>query len=58
MSNLARDFARLAARRDLEGATKENFEYLKDIALRMFDQNVALQEMLEQYMRESLGLEN
>jgi hypothetical protein len=54
MSNLARDFQNIVARKQLEAITERNFESLKDITLSLYDQNLALKEMLEQLMKESL----
>lgn len=58
MSNLARDFQNVLARKQLEALTRESFETLKDISLSLYDQNLALKEMLEKLMKESLiGIE-
>lgn len=58
MNNLARDFQNVLARKQLEALTRENFEILKDISLSLYDQNLALKEMLEKLMKESLiGIE-
>lgn len=54
MSNLARDFARLNNKRAIESATERDFITLKSIALSLFEQNITLQEMLEQMMKEKL----
>ena len=54
MSNLARDFQNTVARKQLESATKESFEDLKKITITLYDQNLALKEMLERLMKESL----
>lgn len=54
MSNLARDFQNIVARKQLEAITERNFESLKTITLSLYDQNLALKEMLEQLMKESL----
>ena len=54
MSNLARDFQNTVARKQLESATRESFEDLKKITLTLYDQNLALKEMLERLMKESL----
>ena len=54
MSNLARDFQNTVARKQLESATKESFEDLKKITLTLYDQNLALKDMLEKLMKESL----
>ena len=54
MSNLARDFQNTVARKQLESVTEESFEELKNITLTLYDQNLALKEMLEQLMKESL----
>ena len=54
MNNLARDFQKVLARKQLEAITKENFNELKDIALSLYDQNLMLKEMLEKLMRENL----
>ena len=54
MSNLARDFQNTVARKQLESATERNFKELKDITLTLYDQNLALKEMLEKLMKESL----
>lgn len=54
MNNLARDFARLNSKRAIESATEREFIALKNITLSLFEQNIHLQEMLEQYMREKL----
>lgn len=54
MSNLARDFQNIVARKQLESATKESFEDLKNITLTLYDQNLALKDMLEKLMKESL----
>jgi hypothetical protein len=59
--NLARDFKKELskrekelARREIENVTKDRFEELKKLALEMFDQNCALQEIAEKAMKESL----
>ena len=52
--NLARDFQNVLARKQLESLNRENFETLKDITLSLYDQNLALKEMLEKLMKESL----
>ena len=54
MSNLARDFQNIVVRKQLESITERNFEELKDMTLSLYDQNLALKEMLEQLMKESL----
>lgn len=54
MSNLARDFQNVLARKQLESVTRENFNELKNITLSLYDQNLALKEMLEKLMKESL----
>lgn len=52
--NLARNFQRMLARREIENVTVAQFETLKQIALEMFDQNCALQEIAEGVMRDNL----
>ena len=52
--NLARNFQRMLARREIENVTPAQFEKLKQIALEMFDQNCVLQEIAEKVMKESL----
>jgi len=52
--NLARDFQRMLARREIENVTPAQFEKLKQIALEIFDQNCALQEIAENTMKQSL----
>lgn len=52
--NLARNFQRMLARREIENVTPAQFEKLKQLALEMFDQNCVLQEMAEKLMKESL----
>lgn len=54
MDNLARDFQRMLARREIENVTPSQFEKLKQIALEIFDQNCMLQEIAENTMKESL----
>ena len=54
MSNLARDFQNVLARKQLEAITERNFKELKSITLNLYDQNLALKEMLEKLMKESL----
>ena len=54
MSNLARDFQNVLARKQLESVTERNFKELKNITLNLYDQNLALKEMLEKLMKESL----
>ena len=54
MSNLARDFQNIRARKQLEAITKENFNELKDIAFSLYDQNLMLKEILDRLMRENL----
>lgn len=52
--NLARNFQRVLARREIESVTPAQFETLKQIALKMFDQNCALQDICEGAMRDNL----
>lgn len=52
--NLARNFQRMLARREIENVSPAQFEKLKQLALEMFDQNCVLQEMAERVMKESL----
>ena len=54
MSNLARDFQNTVVRKQLEAITERNFKELKSITLNLYDQNLALKEMLEKLMKESL----
>ena len=54
MSNLARDFQNTVARKQLDSVTERNFKELKVITLTLYDQNLALKEMLEKLMKESL----
>lgn len=56
MTNLAREFARHNARKEIENVTSERFEQLKKWALLLFDQNVMLQSMAEDFMAERLGI--
>lgn len=56
MTNLAREFTRHNARKELENVTPQQFEQLKKWALLLFDQNVLLQGMTEDFMAEKLGI--
>ena len=57
MSNLARDFQNTVVRKQLEAVTavtEKNFKELKEVTLILYDQNLALKDMLERLMKESL----
>lgn len=57
MSNLARDFQNTVVRKQLEAVTavtEKNFKELKEVTLILYDQNLALKDMLEKLMKESL----
>lgn len=54
MDNLARDFAIYNSKKAIESATEKDFIPLKNVTLSLFEQNVNLQKMLEQLMKEKL----
>jgi hypothetical protein len=54
MSNLAKDFARVNSKRIIESTTERDFITLKGIALDLFNRVIALEDMYEQLLKESL----
>ena len=56
MNNLAKEFAKITARKCIENCTPEQFEALKKWALLLFDQNVwLLQDKQDSMLKELLS---